>query len=303
MCNTEIKEKILIVDDSRLNIELIKNILIYDYDVITTTSGKEAMVILGKENVDLILLDIIMPEIDGFQLCKMIKQDSQICNIPIIFISARFDEEHETRGLELGAIDYIHKPISPSIVKARVKNHLELKRYRDILEKQSRIDGLTGIANRRYLDEVLNIEWKRALRNGDTLALILLDIDYFKKYNDYYGHLVGDDCLREVGKILLESVKRETDFVARYGGEEFVVLLPSAKLGGALKVGERIRKSIEEAKIEHKKSDTSDYVTVSIGIALQKPSRDQVCSYLVEMADKALYKAKNEGRNRIMLSS
>ncbi|MBP2643191.1 MAG: diguanylate cyclase response regulator [Firmicutes bacterium] len=293
------REKILIVDDSPFNLTFMKDILNSDYDVITALSGKQALEILEKENIDLILSDIIMSEMDGFELCRTIKANARTRNIPIVFVSAMHNAEDETKGLELGAIDYIHKPASISVVKARVKNHLALKKYRDLLEMQSRLDGLTGLANRRYLDYYLEKVFNRANYQGEKLAVLLLDIDYFKRYNDYYGHLLGDDCLRTVGGILLSSVTCDRDFVARYGGEEFVVILPATDLKGALTVAERIRNNIEDAKIEHNCSSISPYVTVSVGVALNKPNDTK--NYLLGRADRALYQAKRAGRNRSKL--
>jgi len=293
-------QKILIVDDTRLNIKIMTDILADDYKIFYATSGKEALEIAMTQSLDLILLDIIMPEMDGYEVCKRLKSDPQTQNVPLIFISAMTNIEDETKGLELGAIDYIFKPVTAPILKARVKNHLELKRYRDILEKQSFMDGLTGIANRRYFDEVFDKEWRRALRSGEILSLIFIDIDFFKKYNDYYGHLAGDDCLRQVGNTLKNSLKRAGDLVARYGGEEFVIVLPSTSITDAARVGEKVRRNIESMQVAHQMSEASPYVTVSVGIAAVVPKINMVPASLLEKADKALYQAKRQGRNRVV---
>jgi len=290
-------QSILIVDDTRLNIKIMTDILADDYKIFCATSGKEALYIAMSQRIDLILLDIIMPEMDGYEVCEKLKSDQHTQNIPVIFISAMTNVEDETKGLEMGAIDYIFKPVSPPILKARVKNHLELKKCRDTLEKQSLMDGLTGIANRRYFDENFDKEWERALLSGDSLSLVFIDIDFFKKYNDYYGHLAGDDCLRQVGKTLRNSVG---DLVARYGGEEFVIVLPATSIAEAACVGEKVRSNIESIGIVHPSSEVSQYVTVSVGIATMIPEKNMIPVSLLEQADAALYQAKRKGRNRVI---
>lgn len=293
-------QNILIVDDTRLNIQIMTDILAKDHKIFCATSGKEALEIAMSQRVDLILLDVIMPEMDGYEVCKRLKSDHQTQNIPIIFVSAMTDVEDETKGLEMGAIDYIFKPVRPAILKMRVKNHLELKRYRDILEQRSLFDGLTGIANRRHFDEVFEKEWRRALRSGDTLSLAFLDIDFFKRYNDCYGHLAGDDCLRKVGSALKDSLHRAGDLVARYGGEEFVIVLPSMSQADAVQVGEKVRQNIESLKVVHELSEVSDYVTISVGIATIIPEKDMDPASLLKKADNALYQAKSKGRNWVI---
>lgn len=297
------RQRILIVDDTKLNNQIMKDILGNDYDILVSTSGEEALVLVASESIDLILLDVEMPGMDGYEVCRKLKQNPYTQNIPVIFVSAANDVQHETEGLEIGAIDYIIKPSNPAIIRARVKNHLELKRYRDILEQISLIDGLTGIANRRHFDQTLEKEWRRALRQGDILSLALIDIDFFKKYNDHYGHLAGDACLQKVASILKESLKRATDLGARYGGEEFVILLPSTAKDGALIVTERIRNNVEELRIAHEMSEVAKHVTVSIGVANMRPETDTVPSDLIRQADSALYQAKNAGRNRVCSGS
>lgn len=293
-------QTILIVDDARFNVQIITDILADDYHISSASSGQEALDIAMSQSVDLILLDIIMPGMDGYEVCHRLKNDSHTKNIPVIFITAMTEVKDETKGLEMGAIDYIFKPVNPAIVKVRVKNHLELKRYRDLLEQQSLLDGLTGIANRRHFDEVFNKEWRRALRSSDTVAIVFLDIDFFKKYNDCYGHLAGDDCLRQVGITLKKSLQRAGDFVARYGGEEFVVILPGTSLQDAALVGEKIRANIEGMKVQHTMSEVSDYVTVSVGVTAVRPTLTMTAASLVAAADSALYHAKKQGRNCVV---
>lgn len=294
---------ILIVDDTSLNNKIMRDILIDKYEVLVATSGEEALSIAISEKVDLILLDVIMPGMDGYETCRKLKDDPKTRNIPVIFVSAANNERDEIKGLEIGAIDYIIKPSSPAIINARVKNHLELKKYRDILEQLSLIDGLTGIANRRHFDETLEKEWRLALANDNMISLILLDIDFFKKFNDHYGHLVGDDCLRKVVKVLIEALKRDGDFLARYGGEEFAVILPSTSMEKAWNISERLRTNVESLKIAHQESKVSEYVTVSIGVATIKANGNMAPDRLIEKADYALYQAKHEGRNRVVIAN
>ncbi|MHB8158594.1 MAG: diguanylate cyclase [Desulfocucumaceae bacterium] len=296
-------KKILIIDDVPSNILILREILQEDYEIFFSTSGKEGLEIALSEKPDLILLDVMMPQMDGYEVCARLKADPLTRAIPVIFVTAMGEMEDEARGLEAGAIDYIIKPIRPSIVKARVKNHLELKKYRDLLENLSAVDGLTGIANRRHLDGVLDTEWRRALRGSEKLSLIMIDIDFFKKYNDSYGHLAGDDCLRRVANIIKESVKRAGDLVARYGGEEFAVILPSADEENAYTLAEVIRENIESLKIPHHSSEISDWLTVSVGVATVIPHIVTPPTSLIGKADEALYRAKREGRNRVVSNS
>jgi diguanylate cyclase (GGDEF)-like protein len=293
------KQTLLIVDDMVSNIEILDGILGADYDILFATSGKDALQIAGEQKPDLILLDIVMPEMDGYEVCSRLKADSRTSDIPVIFITAMGQEEDESKGLNLGAIDYLTKPVRPSIVKARVRNHLELKRYRDSLKTLSTIDGLTGIPNRRKLDETMDIEWQRSRRNQTPLSFLLMDIDFFKAFNDHYGHLAGDDCLRQVARKLAETVRRPADIVARYGGEEFGLLLPETDASGALWAANRVQEKIKILHIPHAYSTAADYITLSIGAATLIATDKLTISDLIRHADELLYKAKQEGRNQI----
>jgi diguanylate cyclase (GGDEF)-like protein len=294
------RRKILIVDDVPANIMVMNEILKNEYEVFFARSGADALEISFSEKPDLILLDIMMPGMDGYEVCGRLKADPQTKGIPVIFVTAMGEVADETRGLEIGAIDYIIKPVSPPIVRARVKNHIELKKYRDILENLSLIDGLTGIANRRHFDEVFDREWRRALRFTNPLSMIMIDIDFFKDYNDCYGHLEGDECLRTIARIIKESVNRGGDTVARYGGEEFSVLLPMTGAEKAFYLAEKVRENIEKMRIPNFRSEINGYVTVSVGVATDIPQRNTSPSTLIDNADKALYLAKNGGRNRVV---
>jgi diguanylate cyclase (GGDEF)-like protein len=223
--------------------------------------------------------------------------------IPVIFITAMDREEDETRGLEAGAMDYITKPISPPIVRARVRNHLELKRYHDILENLSVTDGLTGIANRRRFDQFLEREWRRAIRSRSPLSLIFMDIDLFKAFNDHYGHLAGDDCLRKLAQGLNEVIQRPADLLARYGGEEFACVLPETDTQGAIAVADKIRQKIDNLNITFTSPTSGDHITVSMGLATLIPLKAQSSADLIRLADELLYEAKKLGRNRVVSQS
>ncbi len=295
----KIRQTILIVDDAPDNIQIINAILEDDYDILFATSGEKAIEIAMSENPDLILLDVMMPNMDGYEVCQELKSYKQFHHIPIIFLTAMSDIEDETKGLELGAIDYITKPFSPAIVEVRIKNHLELKRQRDILENLSSRDGLTGIANRRRFDEFLEQEWQRAKRKNTPLSLLMMDVDHFKQYNDNYGHLAGDDCLKQIASTLESQLKRPTDLVARYGGEEFVSILPDTDNEGALHIAKQFLESISELKIPHSHSSAADHVTISIGVATIKPSDSVSKEEFINAADSSLYEAKRGGRNQV----
>jgi len=291
------KQSVLIVDDMVSNIEILSGVLGTEYEVLFATSGKDALDVVYDQAPDLILLDVIMPDMDGYEVCAKLKADEKTRDIPVIFVTAMDQEEDESKGLNAGVIDYITKPFRSSIVKARVRNHLELKRYRDLLKELSTVDGLTGIPNRRRFDEVLESEWRRARRNQTPLSLLLMDIDFFKAYNDHYGHLAGDDCLRQLARGLAEIVRRPADLVARYGGEEFVLLLPDTDADGAIWVANRVQDKIKHLNIPHSHSAVADHVTFSIGVATLVPADDQTLFDLIQCADKLLYTAKQNGRN------
>ncbi|MBF0194181.1 MAG: PleD family two-component system response regulator [Magnetococcales bacterium] len=292
------KEKVLIVDDVPGNIKFLVEILKDEYDIFMATKGQDAVDIALSNKPDLVLLDVIMPEMDGYEVCKKLKENSTTRDIPIIFVTAQDDDTQEAHGLQLGAVDYINKPAKPAILKARVKNHIETKRQRDSLEKLSIHDSLTGIANRRHFDSFLDQEWRRGIRGSLGLAIIMLDIDHFKKYNDYFGHGAGDECLKKVASVLENSVKRSTDLLARYGGEEFVAVLPQVQLHGAEAIAKKMRRVIADLKIDHPTSETADYLTISLGCASIFPTRGSSWKPLLKAADEMLYSAKNNGRNQ-----
>ncbi|MFT4926274.1 MAG: diguanylate cyclase (GGDEF)-like protein [Phenylobacterium sp.] len=294
------QSKILIIDDSAVNTMLLTGLLEDEHKIVTAEYGEKGIELASSEEPDLILLDVTMPGMDGYTVCDELKTNIQTRNIPVIFVTAMDDMEDEARGLEMGAIDYITKPFSPQIVKARVRNHLELKLYRDRLMQLSMIDGLTSIPNRRQFDRTISQEWQRGIRRETSVSLLLMDIDFFKQYNDQYGHLGGDDCLKQIAQLLTNQLQRPTDMVARYGGEEFVCVLPETDLEGARHVARHIIEAMPKANIEHSGSTVASYVTFSIGLVSMVPTAGFPLPDFIESADKALYKAKLAGRNRFI---
>ncbi|MEZ5717754.1 MAG: diguanylate cyclase [Burkholderiaceae bacterium] len=295
---------ILVVDDSPENLQVISAVLKQDYRVKVAINGERALALAtAAEPPDLILLDVMMPGMDGYEVCSRLKQNPVTARIPVLFVSSRDEEEDEARGLSLGAIDYIVKPIRPSIVQARVRNHIELKRSRDLLEQLTTQDHLTGISNRRRFDDSLAQEWQRAAREQTPLSLIAIDIDHFKAYNDHYGHPQGDQCLIQVARALTTCVTRPTDLVARCGGEEFAGLLPSTDSTGAARLAGQMRAAIEAEGLEHARSPTHPHVTISLGVATVVPQAEESAQLLVDLADAALYEAKGVGRNAFVARS
>lgn len=301
MHNQEEKTKILVVDDEKANIDVMVGLLSPHYKVVAAKNGEQALKRLEHPPLpDLILLDVMMPGMDGYEVCRRIKQNSATRHIPVIFITGKDHEQDEARGFQAGAVDYITKPFSPLIGLARVNTHIELKRRGDMLERLVGLDGLTGIANRRKFDEVLDVEWARAARHGQPISLLMLDIDYFKQYNDYYGHAKGDKTLILVAKAIAQALPRAGDLVARYGGEEFACILSQTTVAGAQTVAMRMHEAINALAIPHEKSEVAPHLTVSIGVASSFPGADNSSNF-IDKADKALYRAKHQGRNQVVI--
>lgn len=296
------KPTILVVDDMTTTLLLIHDLLKDTYEVKIAKSGTKALEILESPNdIDLILLDIEMPDINGYDVCKRIKNNETIKNIPIIFITGRTSQEDEEYGLNLGAIDYITKPFNKAIVKLRIKNYLNLKIKNDMLEKLSMYDGLTNIRNRRFFDETFEKTFSEIKRDKKSLAVLMIDIDFFKPYNDNYGHGQGDETLRKVAKALEKTIKRPSDFVARYGGEEFVILLKDINKDGVEAVANNLLNAVRELKITHEFSKIENYVTISIGASFYNSNSDVTKLELLLKADETLYNVKNSGRNNFAI--
>jgi diguanylate cyclase (GGDEF)-like protein len=293
------RPRILAIDDAPTNLLTLGEVLGDEFALQIATSGAEGLALAGQSAPDLILLDVMMPEMDGFETCRRLKADPLTRDIPVIFVTALNSPEDETLGLEAGAVDFISKPLHSAVVRARVRTHITLKRQADRLRSMSFIDGLTGIANRRQFDEALLREWRACLRTGTSLALAMIDIDHFKQFNDTYGHPAGDACLRAIAGILDGAMNRSHDLIARYGGEEFVCLLPDINLTGAQVKAEQLRQAVQSLSIVHKTSSTAPVVTISLGLALFVPTDKLTPEQLVAAADAQLYTAKHAGRNRV----
>jgi len=310
--NMEFKDsdgKILIIDDSVNNIELLSDILQDKYDILFATNGKKALQMAPKLLPDLILLDIVMPEMDGYQIIKRLKSDAETAHIPIIFISAKSTTEDMLKGFKLGAVDYIYKPFAVEEIKVRVKTHIEnqlllkaLKFANQKLEQLTRIDGLTGIANRRHFDEFLQQMCNRSKRHHLPLSLLLIDIDFFKLYNDHYGHQKGDGCLVDVAKELNSYAQRDGELAARYGGEEFAIIITEMSAQDVIEHAQKCQQAIQKLQIEHAKSSCHSYVTISMGVVTLNDKHNISPENLIKKADSALYQAKESGRNQIQVN-
>lgn len=319
---------ILIVDDRPENLLTLESLLDRpELEIVRANSGMEALEKTLDHEFALVLLDVQMPGMDGYETAELMRGNNKTRHIPIIFITAAQKErEHMFKGYDSGAVDFMFKPLEPAVLNSKVGVFLDLQRQKCQLEEKTREldakiveleelqqqleetneklrrlsaqDGLTGIPNRRSFDERLATEWNRAIREQEPLSLIMLDIDYFKAYNDHYGHVAGDICLRQVAKTIKDALPREMDEASRYGGEEFAIILPNTCNKGAEHVADRLMKAFEELCVEHEASPSNQHLTISLGLFTHIPKHGQAPSLLVENADRALYKAKNNGRNQ-----
>jgi diguanylate cyclase (GGDEF)-like protein len=288
-----------VIDDSAVMRAALKEILRGEHQVFLANDGADGLALARREHPDLILLDVIMPGMDGYAVCAHLKSDPATADIPVLFVTGLAGEAEETLALEAGAIDFVVKPFRPRVVAARVRNHVELKRLRDRMRDQALVDGLTGIANRRRFDQDFQGAWARCATEGKPLALILADVDHFKRFNDAQGHPAGDACLQEVAAVLTRTVSAPGALVARYGGEEFVCLLPEADLTLALAQAEALRAGMQALGLSHPDSDTARFVSLSLGVASTRPVEGGLAQDLLLRADERLYQAKQQGRNRV----
>ena len=304
------RRKIMIVDDSLFHQAVLRRMLetiradpsvpfTATYTIITAASGQEALQKARSEKPDLILLDIHMPGMSGFDVLSELKESPETKQISVIIVSGLSDDANEEKGFALGAVDYVTKPYKQSIVLARIKTHLKILEQMRLIEQLSMMDMLTNIPNRRCLDSRLSAEWGRAIRENTTLSILMIDIDHFKLFNDTYGHQQGDIVLQAVANTLNTATKRSADLAGRWGGEEFVVLLPNTLLEGALHIAEQIRKTIEYTQVPRLDHGKPLNVTVSVGAASKAPAAGDAVDELISHVDKALYTAKETGRNRV----
>jgi len=289
---------ILITDDERFNLEILTDILSSTYNIRIARNGARALELAKKILPDLILLDVVMPDMSGFELITKLKESELTVNIPVIFVTGLTDPIEEEKGLFLGAVDYIAKPFNKAIVKARVNTHIKIIDQMRTIERIGFIDPLTKISNRRGFDERFRMDWGRAVREQIPIGYMMMDIDLFKNYNDTYGHQQGDVALSYFAEVAGNTLNRATDFIARWGGEEFVVLLQNTDVDGTFEVAENIRKNIENMKIPTETGELTN-ITVSIGVTSTIPATDTPQEDFLKTADKALYKAKEDGRNRV----
>ncbi len=296
----EKNEKILIVDDAKLNLTILSSILGDKYDIFTAQDGATAIETARKILPDLVLLDIILPDIDGFEVIKIFKNNDELRNIPIICITGLSYEQDEIKGLRLGAVDYIKKPFISDIVIARVDNQILFGRQKKLVEDIAQYDALTQIPNRRNFDKKLIKVSKSALADGTKLLIGYIDIDYFKQYNDNYGHAKGDEALRMVAYSAFKTLDENDGYIARIGGEEFCFILQDKDISGAIKEANELRLAIQNMGIEHKYSKNSDTLTVSIGGVSTKISKDTDMQAILKKVDDNLYNAKNKNRNCVV---
>jgi diguanylate cyclase (GGDEF)-like protein len=323
------KMNILLVDDRKENILTLESLLDNpDFSIKKAESGQEALEMLLDNEIALVLLDVQMPGMDGYETAELMRSSSRTRHIPIIFVTANsLENDHIFKGYDAGAVDYLTKPIEPMVLKCKVGIFLEIHRQKIGLEHKtyelnakiveleelqqqleeknkqlkaiSNLDGLTGISNRRYFNEILDKEWFRNLRDRKKMSILMMDIDHFKSFNDTYGHTAGDDALKNVAETISQTLKRRSDTLSRYGGEEFVAILPDTDKKGAIDLAERIILAITGLGIRNESSPVKNALTLSIGVSTMIPEKGQLPMTIVSKADDALYMAKGNGRNRV----
>lgn len=295
-------DTILLIDDSPVQAEFLRSILMEDYQITVCHTAADGLEAAKAGGFSLILLDVIMPDMDGFSVLRELQETAITKYVPVILITSLSDVQNEERGLTMGAVDYIAKPFSPIIVRARVNTHIKLYHYQSHFRKQAMVDDLTGIANRRRYEGDSLVRWREAISLKMPFSICIFDIDKFKLYNDTYGHPAGDKVIAAVAKAAASRFHRATDLVARYGGEEFVVLILGNDAKSAFSVMQEVRKAVEDLRIPAN-SPVSPWVTVSAGgVTLVPKMTDSYETYL-KIADTMLYDAKNAGRNMVVWSN
>jgi diguanylate cyclase (GGDEF)-like protein len=297
-------QKVLVADDDTINRQVLAELLKPEYTVVLAKNGAQTLERAARHAPDLILLDVMMPDMDGYEVLRRLRAESPSGHPAVIFISGLDRPEDEATGLNMGAADYISKPFNATVVMARVALHLQMVRQRRMLEHLAHVDGLTELANRRRFDEVYETEWQRARGSGRPLSLALLDIDSFKQYNDHYGHPAGDRALRAVARATAAAMRRPGDLTARYGGEELVLLMPDTDAAQARLVVDGIRQAIAALAIPHAASSVAPVLTVSVGGATHDGRHHaETAADMFESADAHLYRAKKGGRNVVVWRS
>jgi len=294
--------RILVVDDAMENIQILHGALQDEHELLFALDGAKALALAQGQRPDLILLDAVMPGMDGYAVLQALRALPETADTPVIFVTALSSPEDETRALDAGAADFISKPVNAAVVRARVRTQLTVKRQADALRAMTLTDSLTGVANRRAFSERIDNEWRRTGRSGLPMALILADVDHFKMYNDHYGHQSGDAALADVARAMCRAANRAQDLVARYGGEEFAILLPETDAAGAACVAQRVLDELAALGIAHAVSPTAPLLSASMGIAALVPDRLDTSAALIRTADAALYQAKADGRNRYCMA-
>ena len=293
-------QRVLIVDDEPANVHSLAAALGSSYDLRFATDATRALELAAHVPFDLILLDVVMPNMDGFDVLRRLKADENTRAVPVIFVTSMGEVADEELGFTLGAVDYITKPASAPLVRARVRTHIELKRQHDLLTQRALIDELTGIANRRRFDEALEQRWRHALRDDKPLLLMLIDVDLFKQYNDHYGHAAGDDCLKRIAGVLHTKFTGAGELAARIGGEEFALLLPGGDVPAQAR---RLLQGVRDLQLAHACSSAGAWVSISAGAIETIPKADASGRALLEAADQLLYQAKHGGRARCVYTT
>ena len=299
-CLMNNKQKVLIIDDEKTNLKILSGILKDEVEVILAKDGETGFCKAKELLPDLILLDVIMPKLTGFEVIEKLKNEASTSNIPVIFVTGQLDVQQEEKGLELGACDYIQKPFHVEILKARVRLHLRMAKQRDLLEKLANIDPLTSVANRRLYDQTFDSLWGKAIKQRQIFSLVVIDIDDFKKYNDFFGHAAGDRALEKVASAIAENLSSSNDFLARYGGEEFVALLPNTLVCDAIKNMNTCLEAVANLKINHDPSAEHEFLTISLGGVSYLPIVESCQDTLFKIADDMLFKAKSNGKNQVV---
>jgi len=291
--------KILIIEDGIVNQKVLVDTFKDIYTLHAVSLGKDAIKMAKRFQPHLILLDIILPDMNGFDLLKQFKENKYTQNIPVIIITGLDNDKDEEMGLSIGAVDYIRKPFNSVLVKARVNIHIQIIKQLLTIERLSFYDALTGLVNRRKFDYHVEYEWHRAIRKNTFIGLLMMDLDNFKIYNDTYGHTQGDVMLKAVAGVLTSILNRTTDIICRWGGEEFAVLLPETSGADLLLIAEKIRTEIEALEVPGLRTAEATKITVSIGAVCVTPEQDELSADFIEKADFLLYKAKRDGRNQV----